>query len=139
MISERIKALRKNKGISQAELAKQIGVSAGNVGDWERERAKPGADALISLMNFFEVSADYLLTGEKPIAKEVVNEYTSSNSVLSLSDIEVEMILKFRQLDLRDQEDAKDNIDRKFERTVKRGTSYTSVTTDEEAATKEVV
>lgn len=138
MIGERIKCLRKKKGVSQAELAKKIQVSAGNVGDWERGRAKPGADALTSLMDFFEVTADYLLTGDEK-NNENVSVSGLNSSVYPLNDIEIEMILKFRQLDLRDQEDAKDNIDRKFERTIKRGTSYTLTTTDEEVATKEVV
>lgn len=64
-IGERIKELRTEKKISQAELAKSINVSSGNVGDWERDRAKPSADVLIELMNYFNVSADYLLTGKK--------------------------------------------------------------------------
>ena len=61
MFSELVKSLRTQRGISQTQLAKEIGVSAGNIGDWEIGRSKPGYAALASLSRFFEASADYLL------------------------------------------------------------------------------
>ena len=61
MFSELLRELRLKKGVTQIELAKAIGVSNGNVGDWERGRSKPGYDALISLSRFFEISAGRLL------------------------------------------------------------------------------
>ncbi|MBP1995581.1 helix-turn-helix domain-containing protein [Paenibacillus eucommiae] len=48
-IGARIKELRGKSRINQEQLAENIKVSRGNVGDWERGRAKPGADALLSL------------------------------------------------------------------------------------------
>ncbi len=63
-IGERIKHLREESRITQAELAKEIGVSPGNVGDRERGRAKPGFDALLALSRFFQISVDWLMTGE---------------------------------------------------------------------------
>lgn len=68
-IGEKIKELRKKRNISQAELAKNINVSAGNVGDWEREKAKPGADALIALSEFFGITTDWILKGEEEFQK----------------------------------------------------------------------
>jgi transcriptional regulator with XRE-family HTH domain len=64
-IGTRIKELRKRHDISQEELAAQIKVSRGNVGDWERSRAKPGADALIALSSYFSVSIDWILNGQE--------------------------------------------------------------------------
>ena len=63
-LAARIKKLRKDKGLSQAKLAKIIGVSPGNLGDWERAHSTPGAKALIALTDFFEVSTDWILKGE---------------------------------------------------------------------------
>jgi transcriptional regulator with XRE-family HTH domain len=115
-ISERVKMLRKIKKITQADLAKAIGVSPGNVGDWERGKTKPGSDALIALIQYFNVSADWLLIGEgQPIP--LTNKHHKS---LLLADLEKDMILKFRQLDLRDQEDVKDIIDMKYKKMLKR-------------------
>lgn len=80
-ISSRIKYLRESKDISQAKLAKEIGVSAGNVGDWEREKAKPGADAIIAIANFFNVSTDWLLTGRgKGPSKEDADFYLTEGN-----------------------------------------------------------
>lgn len=61
VFSSILKTLRTEKGVSQTQLAKEIGVSAGNIGDWEIGRSKPGYVALAALARFFEVSADYLL------------------------------------------------------------------------------
>ena len=59
--AERIKQLRKKKGISQSELAELIGVKTNTVSTWERGTRKPDFDALQLLSNYFEVSFEYLL------------------------------------------------------------------------------
>lgn len=61
MIGENIKYLRKEKGISQKELAVQIGVSQKAIDYWERGVNEPKASYIVSLANFFNVSADFLL------------------------------------------------------------------------------
>ena len=61
MFSDVIKSLRTQKGLSQTQLAREIGVSPGNIGDWEIGRSKPGYAALAALSRFFEVPADELL------------------------------------------------------------------------------
>ena len=60
-ISDRIKQLRKKKGVSQSQLAKAIGVKNNTVSTWERGTRKPDFDALQLLSNYFEVSFEYLL------------------------------------------------------------------------------
>jgi transcriptional regulator with XRE-family HTH domain len=134
-IGERIKELRKRRNISQADLAKEICVSSGNVGDWERGRAKPGADALVALMNYFKVSGDYLLTGKEDKPPQ------DSSDVLQLTSEELIMIKQFRKLDDRDRQDARENIEMKYSRILKGGTlsSLNIGGTDEEAATSEAV
>lgn len=61
MFSELLKKLRAEADLSQKKLAEIIGVSPGNVSDWESGKAKPGYNALAALADCFEVSADYLL------------------------------------------------------------------------------
>lgn len=68
-LSERIQALRKSKGLSQEELADQVGVSRQAVGKWESQQSVPEADKLVALSDFFGVTTDFLLKGvelEKP-------------------------------------------------------------------------
>ena len=60
-IADRIKQLRKKKGVSQSQLAEAIGVKNNTVSTWERGTRKPDFDALQLLSNYFEVSFEYLL------------------------------------------------------------------------------
>ena len=61
MISTRIKELRLEKNLTQGGLAKQIGVSQKAIDYWERGINEPKASYIVSLCDFFNVSADYLL------------------------------------------------------------------------------
>ena len=58
---ERIKQLREEDGLSQAQLAKAVGISQAAIALWELGDRTPSADAIIKLAEFFDVSADYLL------------------------------------------------------------------------------
>lgn len=63
MLGARIAALRRGAGMSQAELAKRLRVSASAIGMYEQGRREPAADTLVALADTFDVSVDYLLTG----------------------------------------------------------------------------
>lgn len=52
MFSDILKELRAKSGMSQGQLAKAVGVSAGNVSDWEVGKTKPGYVALSALARF---------------------------------------------------------------------------------------
>ena len=53
--------LRKEKGISQLQLAKEIGVTQKAIDFWEKDINEPKASYIIKLAKFFQVSTDYLL------------------------------------------------------------------------------
>ena len=59
--SENLYLLRKEKGISQQALAKEIGVTQKVVDFWEKGINEPKASYIVKLAMFFGVSADYLL------------------------------------------------------------------------------
>ena len=59
--AERLKELRTEKNLSQMELAKMTGLSAGAIGFWETEKRIPNAMAIIALAKYFNVTTDYLL------------------------------------------------------------------------------
>ena len=61
---EIIMKLRKEKGISQEQLAEKIGVSRQAVSKWESDVCLPEIDKVILLSDFFGVTTDYLLKGE---------------------------------------------------------------------------
>ncbi len=66
-LSDRIRELRKIKGISQDELAEKLGVSRQAISKWENEQSIPDIDKVISLSDYFDVSTDYLLKGVEPV------------------------------------------------------------------------
>lgn len=111
-IGSRIKKLRNSVGVSQEELAKEIKVSRGNVGDWERGKAKPGADALISLSMFFNVSVDWLLTGKEFSASLDTRKYVQhDNSPLELTPSDIDIITKIKSLSEKDRGKVEGYID----------------------------
>ena len=59
--AERLLELRKEKNISQAELAKNIKVSYSVVCYWETDRSEPTAPNLVKIAEYFGVSVDFLL------------------------------------------------------------------------------
>lgn len=56
-----LKAARKAKGMTQAEVAKVIGITQNGYSYWENGKAKIDKDQLIKLAEIFEVTTDYLL------------------------------------------------------------------------------
>ena len=60
---ERLKKVRVEKGISQSELAKSIGVHVTNISRYERGENRPTSDVLTKLANSLDVTADYLMGG----------------------------------------------------------------------------
>lgn len=59
--ADRLLDLCKERSISQAKLAKDIGVSFSVVCYWETDRSEPTAPNLVKLANYFGVSVDFLL------------------------------------------------------------------------------
>ena len=66
-LADRIQQLRKQKGISQEELADRVGVSRQAVSKWEGGQRVPDMDSIILLSDYFEVTTDYLLKGIEPV------------------------------------------------------------------------
>ena len=64
MLGERIGALRRAKGLSQAELASRLGISASAMGMYEQGRREPSVQTVVALARELEVSTDFLLTGK---------------------------------------------------------------------------
>ena len=58
---ERLKDLRLEKGLSQKQLAEEIGVKQPTIARWERGEQVANIDCAIALAQFFDVSTDYLL------------------------------------------------------------------------------
>ena len=60
MFSEKIRQLRKDRHLTQAEVAMEVGLSARGYQDLELG-AKPGFDNLLHIADFYDVSVDWLM------------------------------------------------------------------------------
>lgn len=61
MFPERLKQLRKEKGMTQIDLAKAIGVSSSTVAMWETGKRKPSFEMFDRLTEVFDRRIDYIL------------------------------------------------------------------------------
>lgn len=70
--NEKLQNLRKQKNMTQEELAQVLFVSRTAVSKWESDRGYPNIDSLKAIAEFFNVTVDELLSGEEilNIAKE---------------------------------------------------------------------
>lgn len=61
--AERLRELRKQKGLSQTELGERVEIHYTHIGRYERGVSRPAADTLKRLADALGVSGDYLLEG----------------------------------------------------------------------------
>lgn len=59
--NEIIQELRKDKGLTQSQLAKTFLTTQRTISNWESGRNEPPYEMLIKYCRFFDVSADYIL------------------------------------------------------------------------------
>lgn len=89
--SIRLKEMREAKGLSQAQLAQEIGVGVSTVGMWESTNRVPNAKTLGKLLSFFNCPIDYLLGR--------TDEFGSASPVSqTLSDDELELLRLYKDL-----------------------------------------
>lgn len=61
LFKDRLVLLRKEKKLTQYDLATKLGFSRGQVGNYEQGTREPDQETLLKIASFFEVSTDYLL------------------------------------------------------------------------------
>ena len=61
MFSEKLKALRMKRNISQAKLATILGLTQQAIGGWETNKSSPDYDTLKKIAKLFDVSIDDLM------------------------------------------------------------------------------
>lgn len=81
MVADRIKALREQKGLTQTELSKLLGITRSSVNAWEMGISVPSTQYIVELAHIFKVSTDFLLC--------VDNSATISVAGLTEKDIQL--------------------------------------------------
>lgn len=62
---DKIKELRKSKGITQDMLATALGVSLGTIGMYETNKINPSPEILLKISEYFDISMDELFGKDK--------------------------------------------------------------------------
>lgn len=68
--NNRMYELRKQKGLSQEELASRLNVSRQTVSKWENGESSPDMEKLVAISDLFELSLDELVLGKEQIVSE---------------------------------------------------------------------
>lgn len=73
-LGKRLQFLRKSTSVTQKFIFESTGVSQSNLSKYERDITQPTSDAIISICQFYKISADWLLFGVESKKLEVVED-----------------------------------------------------------------
>lgn len=80
-LAEKIKLLRERTSLTQADLARQMGLTRSSVNAWEMGLSAPSTQYVVELAKAFDVSTDYLL-GMEATASIPVSGLSEGNVAL---------------------------------------------------------
>ena len=87
-ISERILKVLKDRNMTQAEFAKQVGIATSTISEWKKRKTNPTADKNMDICNVLQITPEQLLTG-KGIEDEENITVTSRESCFTPYDIQL--------------------------------------------------
>lgn len=82
MVADKVKYLREQHAMTQAALAKQLGITRSSVNAWEMGISVPSTQYIVELANIFKVSTDYLLGMDA----------TATISVAGLDEADIQLV-----------------------------------------------
>ena len=84
MIGKKLVQFRKNKGLSQEELAEDVGVTRQTISNWELNETAPDLKQAQKLSEIFNISLDELVGNEDAILKKLNITENNSNIIIKL-------------------------------------------------------
>ena len=87
-ISERILKVLKDRNMTQAEFAKQVGIATSTISEWKKRKTNPTADKIKDICNVLQITPEQLLTGKGIEDEENIN-VTSRESCFTPYDIQL--------------------------------------------------
>ncbi|WP_288934385.1 helix-turn-helix domain-containing protein [uncultured Acidaminococcus sp.] len=115
--AQRVKELRKKKGLTQTDLAKALKVTKGTVSTWETGSRKPEFGTMDRLCDFFDVSLSYLIgSSDDASPAHMTEEEIIDLGKSEVSEIFAEYAKKFCRLDAWGQNAVKSIITAEYER-----------------------
>jgi len=88
-LHEKLQELRKERGLTQEELAEALYVSRAAISKWESGRGYPSIDSLKALAEFYSVTIDDLLSSEKLIS---IAERENKRNITKITNLFLGMV-----------------------------------------------
>lgn len=76
-----IAACRKEKGLTQSQVAEKFGISNRAVSKWETGKSCPDASIMVELCDLLGITVNELLSGERIVGMEEYQKYAEENMV----------------------------------------------------------
>lgn len=73
-LQNRLVELRKERGLSQENLAEKLYVSRQTISNWETGKTYPDINSLVLMATYFDISLDHLVKGDLPIMKQALEQ-----------------------------------------------------------------
>ena len=69
-LGEKLIKLRKDKNLSQEEVAEKLGVTRQTISKWETNESTPDLNKIVPICNLYDITTEELLTDKKIVKKE---------------------------------------------------------------------
>ena len=91
-----LKELRKEKELTQEQLAEKFGVSSRSVSRWENGNTMPELGILVELADFYEIDIKEIIDGERKSGIMKKEEKETLRKVADYAEIEKKLVVKRR-------------------------------------------
>ncbi|MGG0777433.1 helix-turn-helix domain-containing protein [Bacillus rugosus] len=96
----KLKNLRKQRGLTQKELAEKLFLSQSSITRFEKDEILPTSETLSKIANYFDISIDFLLDRPQPPQKKNSNlEKAFNEAIEELKDEETLLFMKNGDID----------------------------------------
>ena len=102
-IGENIKKIRKEKGITQKELGKMLGVSQSAIGQFENDKSNPKIETIVKIANALDVNVSCLINTDEynnliatQVEEKILNAYIEASTYEDIEEIKKPDLLKQR-------------------------------------------
>lgn len=91
-----LRELRKEKELTQEQLAEQFGVSSRSVSRWENGNTMPELGILVELADFYEVDIKEIIDGERKSESMKKEEKETLRKVADYAEVEKKLVVRRR-------------------------------------------
>ena len=82
-IADKIRLLREQRGLTQTDLAKTLGISRSAVNSWEMSLSLPSLTNIVELAKIFHVSTDFLLSVSDKLLLDITDLSSDEKEIVT--------------------------------------------------------